>query len=107
MAVTCLYPIHDYISTTLDFAPVVVGLALPDARSWHWQEGRDIAADGVLPADVGRKENEKSGRMLCTVICRNTPEGACKGFGWIAQPLCCLQQRLVTQTPWDQQYLHS
>lgn len=71
---------------TLNFALVVVEfkevyfqeLAFPGARSWHWKEGGDTAAEHVLPADAGRKENVKPGRMLQTIICRNTSEGAYK-----------------------------
>lgn len=34
----------------------------------------------MLPADAGRKENVKPERMLWTIICRNTLEGAYKEF---------------------------
>lgn len=40
--------------------------------------GKKVGTQPVLPADAGRKENVKPGRMLQTLICRNTSEGAYK-----------------------------
>lgn len=60
------------------------GLAHPGAGSWHWRDGRDTAAEHVLPADAGRKESVKSGRMLWTIICRNTSEGTYKEFSCLS-----------------------
>lgn len=71
--------------STRIFAPVVVefkdghcqGLAFPDARSWHWKEGTDTAAEHVL-LQMQERICKAWKDALRTIICRKASEGAYK-----------------------------